>query len=126
MSEAEGVRDTKVRSTKLEPNRSSLSFAAAPPKVLAAKREPVSSTLNEMQGSAPVPSRVCCACGAKDVVSRTNGWEANDEPFDEHSVTIDIRFLKTAAEFTPETGVSYNKQRLHKVGYFRVSASCGF
>lgn len=51
--------------------------------------------------AAPLPSRKCSECGADDIVQRLqHSREPNDEQTEEHSVTIDIRFLKSAAEFT--------------------------
>lgn len=90
---------------KLEPNRTSLSSTANPPENLMASRGSIPTTLNETQSSTPVPSRVCCACGAKDLVTKVNTYEPNGEQTEEHSVTIDIRFLKNPSEFTPRMRV---------------------
>lgn len=91
MKEADAGQDTKARSTKLEPNRTNLSS-------LPAMREPQ----RQPALTAPSPQRICSSCGADDVVHRVEGSrEPNDAPTEEHSVTIDIHFLKSAAEFTP-------------------------
>lgn len=79
-----------VGMAKLEPHRSSLSSLPV------TAQEPSPRTV-----AAPPPPRKCCACGAADVVQRLqHSREPNDELTEEHSVTIDIRFLKSAAEFT--------------------------
>lgn len=74
---------------KLEPNRPSLSLPQREPRIA------------EPNSVAAPPPRVCSCCGAADVVHRIEGsYEPNGVATEEHSVTIDIRFLKTAAEFT--------------------------
>jgi len=75
---------------KLEPSRLSLALPIA-------ARGPL-----QPPPAAIPPQRKCSACGADDVIHRREGhYEANAEPVEEHLVTIDIRFLKTPAEFTP-------------------------
>lgn len=88
--------------TRLEPSRTTLSSRPFE------RVKPVAPAV-----VSPAPTRKCCACGKEDVVHILQGqYDERGEPLIDHSVTLDLKYLKKPEEFTPRMQAKGWKYRI--------------